>query len=382
MQVGYSYKLKPNQQQKATMNRWLDMLRSQYNYLLRDRNDSYDQAKAPRLGNYCDLKSGREACPLTCSVSKNYSVGYPWKKSQKNPRRSAYEAQSSSLPILKKERPWYKSIHSTVLQQTLRQLDVAFAKFFKGETGYPKPKRRSRFRSFKYAPGQVKLNGNKIYLPGIGWMGFYNSRPIPEGFILKSVTVRRKARGWFASLQIEDKSVPPTPVKDNTEINPLKVKGCDLGINKLVSLSNGKTIANPAKQKSFRRKERRLNLRQKAASRKKKESKNRGKSYEAVASLHERITNSRSAYHWDVANQLVEETDALVFEDLNIKAMKSRCKPRPNENGGYVRNGQSAKRGLNRSISNAAWGELVKKIEVVAAKSGIPVVKINPKHTS
>ncbi|NEO39333.1 MAG: IS200/IS605 family element transposase accessory protein TnpB [Moorea sp. SIOASIH] len=123
-------------------------------------------------------------------------------------------------------------------------------------------------------------------------------------------------------------------------------------------------------------------MRHKAAIRKKKGSKNRGKSYEAVASLHERITNSRSAYHWDVANQLVEETDALVFEDLNIKAMKSRCKPRPNENGGYVRNGQSAKRGLNRSISNAAWGELVKKIEVVAAKSGIPVVKINPKHTS
>ncbi|EGJ30991.1 transposase [Moorena producens 3L] len=70
--------------------------------------------------------------------------------------------------------------------------------------------------------------------------------------------------------------------------------------------------------------------------------------------------------------------------------MKSRCKPKPNENGGYdsakptlrERNGQSAKRGLNRSISNAAWGELVNKIEAVAAKSGIPVIKINPKHTS
>ncbi|WP_293110461.1 transposase, partial [Moorena sp. SIO3I6] len=263
-------------------------------------------------------------------------------------------------------------------------------KFFKGETGYPKPKRRSRFRSFKYAPGQVKLDKNKIYLPGIGWMGFYNSRPIPDGFVLKSVTVRRKARGWFVSLQIEDKSVPPVPMKDKTEIEPTKVKGCDLGINKLISLSNGKTIVNPAKSKSFKRRERRLKLRHKAASRKKKGSNNRGKSYKAVASLHERITNNRSACHWDIANQLVDGTDALVFEDLNIKAMKSRCKPKPNKNGGYdsakptlrERNGQSAKRGLNKSISNAAWGELVKKVEVVAAKSGIPVVKINPKHTS
>ncbi|WP_424098406.1 RNA-guided endonuclease InsQ/TnpB family protein [Moorena producens] len=367
MQLGYVYKLKPNRQQEATMNKWLDMLISQYNYLLRDRNESYDQAKAPRLGNYCDLKSGGEACPLTCSVSKNYSVGYPWKNSHKNPRRSAYEAQSSSLPILKKQRPWYKKINSTVLQQTLRQLDVAFSKFFKGETGYPRPKRRSRFRSFKYAPGQVKLNGDNIYLPGIGWMRFHNSRPIPDGFNIKSVTVRRKARGWFVSLQIEDKSIPTQSVKGKDEISPQKVKGCDLGINKLVSISSGKTIANPAKQKFFRRRERRLKLRQKAASRKKKGSKNRGKSYAEVASLHERITNKRTAYHWDVANQLVDGTDALVFEDLNIKAMKSRSLPKPNENGGYERNGQSAKRGLNRSISNAAWGELVKKIEVVAA---------------
>ncbi len=44
-------------------------------------------------------------------------------------------------------------------------------------------------------------------------MGFHNFRPIPEGFTLKSVTVRNKARGWFASLQLEDKSVPATPVK-------------------------------------------------------------------------------------------------------------------------------------------------------------------------
>ncbi|NEO00338.1 MAG: transposase [Moorea sp. SIO3I7] len=382
MQLGYTYKLKPNKKQEVTMNHWLNMLLAQYNYLLRDRNDSYDQAKAPRLGNYCDLKSGGEACPLTCSVNKSHSLGYPWKKSQKNPRRTAYEAQSSSFPNLKKERPWYKSIHSTVLQQTLRQLDVAFSKFFKGETGYPKPKRRSRFKSFKYAPGQVKLDGSRIYLPGIGWMGFYNSRPIPNGFTIKSVTVRKKARGWFVSLQIEDKTIPTPSPKGQNEINPLRVKGCDLGIKKLVSVSNGELINNPANGQKFKRQERRLKLRQRSASRKKKGSKNRSKAFCRVASLHDRITNKRSAYHWDVAKKLVDEADALVFEDLNIKGMKSRCKPKPKEGGGYERNGQSAKKALNRVISNAAWGELVKKVEVVAAKSGIPLIKINPKCTS
>ncbi|WP_293058115.1 MULTISPECIES: transposase [unclassified Moorena] len=361
MQYGYVYKLIPSSQQMTVMNRWLDMLKAQYNYLLRDRNDSYEQVKSPKMGNYCDLRTRGEACPLTCSVNKSTSVGYPWKKSQKNPRRSVYEVQSSTLPSLKKERPWYKKIHSTVLQQMLRQLDTAFSKFFKGEAGYPKPKRPSRYRSFKYSPGQVKLDGNRIYLPGIGWMRFYNSRPIPTGFTMKSVTVRRKSRGWFVSIQIEDKSVPLPPVKTTDEINPNCVKGCDLGINKLVSTSDGETIANPSNTLKFKRQKRRLKLRQRVASRKQKGSNNRKESFSKVASLHERLANKRSAYHWEVAKKLTDGTDALVFEDLNIKGMKSRCKPKPNQDGGYDGNGQSAKRALNRVISEAAWGELVQR---------------------
>ena len=45
-------------------------------------------------------------------------------------------------------------------------------------------------------------------------------------------------------------------------------------------------------------------------------------------------------------------------------------------------NGQSAKRGLNRSISDASWGSQFAKIEWVAAKSGKPIIVVNPKHTS
>jgi putative transposase len=45
-------------------------------------------------------------------------------------------------------------------------------------------------------------------------------------------------------------------------------------------------------------------------------------------------------------------------------------------------NGQSAKRSLNRSISDASWGSQFEKIEWVAAKAGKPVIAVNPKHTS
>ena len=170
MNKAYKYKLKPNSSQKAIMVNWLDMLRSHYNYCLRDRIESYEQVTQPKLGNYCDLKTKTECCPLTCSVSKNSQLGEPFKGDKK---RSAYEMQSSELPNLKKARGWYKQIHSTVLQQNLRKLDTTFKNFFNGR-GYPKFKTKQRFKSFNYPPNQVKLKGNKIYLPSIGWRGFFS----------------------------------------------------------------------------------------------------------------------------------------------------------------------------------------------------------------
>lgn len=70
-------------------------------------------------------------------------------------------------------------------------------------------------------------------------------------------------------------------------------------------------------------------------------------------------------------------------EDLNIRGMKARCKLKYDEQQGrFLPNGQSAKRGLNRSISDAAWGELIEKIEYTAVKRGKKVYLINPRHTS
>ena len=73
--------------------------------------------------------------------------------------------------------------------------------------------------------------------------------------------------------------------------------------------------------------------------------------------------------------------DAVIQENLNIKGMKSRCKPKK-QKGRFMPYGQSAKRGLNRSISDASWGELFSKIAWLAAKSGKPFLSVNPRHTS
>lgn len=50
--------------------------------------------------------------------------------------------------------------------------------------------------------------------------------------------------------------------------------------------------------------------------------------------------------------------------------------------GRFLKNGQSRKRGLNRAISDASWGDLILKIEYLAAKQGKVVMKVSPKYSS
>ena len=374
MQIAYTYKLSPSCQQLLVMAHHLEMLRLQYNYRIRERTEAYEQASQPKLGNYCELRTGAECCPLTSSVSKKALHGSPWKTNGK--RRSALAQQDADLPNLKRERPWYGAIQHHVLQQMLRRVENAFERFFKGEGGYPKPKRTGKYRSWSYPPGDVRFTGNKVRLPGIGWCRFFQSRVFPDGFAVRTVTVRRKADGWYISVQLSDETVPDMPTPDTVK----SAVGVDLGIKKLASVSTGDLIANPQYSKKAQR---RRQLLARRASRKKKGSARRRKAYFTLARLEQRVERQRTDYHWKVAHQLVKTADCIIFEDLNIKGMMTRCKPKVcPETGRCLKNGQAAKAGLNRAIADVAWGELKQKVKVLAAKSGVLVHEINPKHTS
>jgi len=366
------------------MDSWLDMLRSTYNWSLADRIAQYNQQFIQ--GDYCDIRTKAEACPLTCFVSKNGASGEPWKDVKtdkngniKNPRRSAGDIQITALPYLKKARPWFAEIDSTVLQQNVKRLDTAYKNFFEGR-GFPNFKNRSNFTSFTYQMG-VKVQGNKIYLPKLGWMRFFNSRLIPTGFTIKAATLRKRQDGWYISIRIEDKTIPDYVKKPLNEVN--SILGCDLGITKLVHFSDRYQIDNP--RFSTNKKARRtLKIRQRRINRKVKGSKNRKKAANKVGRFHKKITDKRTAYQWSVANTIVSrKVDAIALEDLNVSGMLRRCQVKTDEKTGrFLKNGQSRKKGLNRSISDASWSDLILKIEYLAVKQGKVVIKINPKYSS
>lgn len=399
MQTAWKFKLSPTIAQKETMESWQHSVGYFYNFCLGDRIRSHQWTKVK--GCFCDIRNKPTdgyvalsnddfaAIPLTCSVNKSASVGYPWKtqdrgkrrgkdkSKQPNPKRTAYEMHSSLISEWRQAKSEYKNVCADVLQQALRHLDKAFSNFFGHGFGYPRFKRYHQI-SFEFKPRTVRINGNRIAFPVLGMMQFFKSREIPDVWEIRTVTISREADGWYVAVLLRDETVPDIPLKTDEEI--ATVLGVDVGIRKIVSLSNGITLENP---NFLKKQQRRLEIRQRSLSRKKKGSGKRKKDRRRVARLHQRILRQREDFQWKTGKKIAHLADVIAFEELNVKGMKTRCKPTKDEKTGlYLRNGQSRKAGLNKAISDASWYSLRKKTEHQASKLGNRVVLVDPRYSS
>ena len=168
-----------------------------------------------------------------------------WESSIAQPKeRPEYYGQKRSLVPLKKEREWYSDIHSQVLQDMVKRVDLAFQRFIKGDSngkrsGKPRFKGMNRYRTFVYSRLRPNcIQGNRITLPKLGEVKFIQHRPFPDGFTIKRALVTKKVDGWYVTLTLEDKSVPNTPtVKiEPTDSNSI---GIDAGLEYFLACSDG-----------------------------------------------------------------------------------------------------------------------------------------------
>jgi putative transposase len=161
-----------------------------------------------------------------------------------------YNEMSFWLTLYKssEEYSFLKECPSQILQQKLKDLDKAFKDAFdKKQPGKRMVKWRSKklHNSFRF-PSSFKIENNRIFLPKLGWVNFFNSRKITG--TPKNITISKSGRFWYVSIQTETLVEEP---KHNSD----KIVAIDLGVAAFASLSSGEQIKSP---KSFKNKEKKL----------------------------------------------------------------------------------------------------------------------------
>lgn len=331
----YKFRLQPTKEQSKTFSSWLGGTRYVYNLCLDYKSTVY--------------KSNGT------SLSKN-------------------DIQKE-LRDIKNEIPWLKEINAQVIQETTDRLYRSYDNFFRrvkgGETpGFPKFARKGLWNSFTFKQDvKVHPNTSRISLPKMGKVKFRKSQEVLG--TVKTATIKRQADGWFVCItsEVDDKHLPTNE----------HAIGIDLGLKDLVITSEGEVMGNPRTLRLWSEK---LVDVQRELSRKKKGSKNRNKTKRELSRLHQKISDIRKDYLHKLTTNIVSENQVIVCEDLNVKGLMRRCKPKKDEDGKFVPNGQAAKSGLNRSIADASWGQLVSMLEYKSQWAGRQFVKVPAHYTS
>jgi putative transposase len=246
----------------------------------------------------------------------------------------SYNQLSSLLTQSKQteERTWLTEVSAVPLQQSVRNLNMAYQSFFNSINGKRKGKKINppRFKSRKskqsatFTNAGFSIKGEKVYLAKIGYLDVVWSRPLPSE--LSSVTVIKDAAGrYFLSFVVE---INPEKLSDNS-----KSVGIDLGITDFATLDNGEKIKAP---KPLKKRLKKLRKAQRSLSRKQKGSKRREKARVKVAKIHAKIKDTRTDFLHKLSTRLIRENQTIVLEDLNTSGMLKNCK-------------------LSRAISDLGW---------------------------
>jgi len=321
----YKYRIYPNQEQKYILENWLEICRTLYNDCLTERRDA-------------------------------------WNTSHKS---IDYYDQANQLKEIKTFDEDIKEVHSQVIQDVLKRVDKAFKNFFRRvkrreKAGYPRYKSRSRYDSFTYPQSGFEFSedGKKLILSKIGSINIKKHRDMPKSAEVKTCTIERDLDRWYACLVVEVENQEGKPNCEEIAItNPI---GIDLGINHLITLSNGDTKDNP---RYLVKSERKLKRKQRKLSKAKKGSSNRTKRRFEVAKTHRKIRDQRTDLLHKISRGLVDTYDLIVFEDLKVKNMLKNHR-------------------LAKSISDVSWSRLTNFVSYKAEEAGTRVEFVDPKNTS
>lgn len=276
-----------------------------------------------------------------------------------------YVTQSRQLKDLRAEYDWIAAVSQTAQSRTLKDLDTAFQRFFKGQGGFPKFKNKGAGDSFSFAGREVAVERvskrwGRVKLPKIGWVRFRWTRPV-RGSIREAAIVRT-ALGWQVSIGCKiDAEMPDVG----------GAVGIDRGVAVPLMLSDGTSYHLP---ETIALMEKRIRKAQRIASRRKRGSARYRKAQRRVAALSAKRTRIRKHWAHEATTDIARRYGTVVVEKLRTSAMTRSARGTRENPGRNVK----AKSGLNRSILNVGWHQ----IETMLAYKAARLVKVAPEYSS
>ena len=222
---------------------------------------------------------------------------------------------------------WINNCGSKARKKSICNAETAYKRFFKGQSKFPKFKKKSKSNVKLYFPknnkGDWKVERHRIMIPTLKNVRLKEYGYIPVGAKVISGTVSKKADRYYVSVIID--------VNVSITKNTNDGIGIDLGLKDFAICSDGNTYKNINKTQKIKRLEKKLKREQKKLSRKYEFLKKRGgaatksninKEIVKVQKLHHRLYNIRTDYiNKTISNIVKQKPSFITIEDLNVKGM-------------------------------------------------------------
>ena len=332
MKLTFRYPVYPTKTQETTLEKWLDHLCDLQNSARHDRkvawetegervsiNDQQRKLKVARekYTDFCEVPQDMQVCALE-RTDKAFDGFY--RRCEKGDAKKGYPRHRKSI----KSMSWKLRKHTLKSGERVRQNPV-------------------RETAWKH---------DRLKVPKLGEVKIYMHRRLQGD--PKSVTLVKKASGWYAHIVCE---LPDTPKVEATEAIAV-----DMGTTHYLTTSEGEKAANP---RWYRQAEGLTCKHSRDLSRKKKGSNRSKKQHHQLALHHERTANRRKDFIGKLVYKLYhhKENNVLVVEDLSVSNM--------------VKN-----KHLSKSISDASWGIFFEWCGNIAERDGFHFHQVDPKNTS